>query len=220
MNVAVVGCNRGIGLALVKELKSQGAEVYAFCRQSSEELKEAKPKMIIEDFEVTDFDKMKSKISSNNLPTFDQVYHVSGIMRSSTLAEFDVEGIKEQFEVNSIAPMLSAKAFLPKLAENSKLGLLTSRMGSIEDNDSGGSYGYRMSKSALNAAGRSLSVDLKEQSITVLLLHPGWVKTDMTSQSGLVETDESAKNLVKIMNEKSIEDTGSFWHMNGERLPW
>ncbi len=222
MNIAVIGSNRGIGLSLVQELinKDNNVYVYAFCRKSNEDLKALKPSMIIEDFEVTDFNKMENLLNENSLPKFDQIYHVSGIMSATSLENFDINAIKQQFEVNAIAPILSVKAFLPHLKSGSKVGLLTSRMGSITDNDSGGSYGYRMSKTALNSAGKSLSLDLKEQNIAVFLLHPGWVKTDMTNHSGLVDTKESAQGLINIMESKSIEDTGTFWHMNGEPLPW
>jgi NAD(P)-dependent dehydrogenase (short-subunit alcohol dehydrogenase family) len=93
-------------------------------------------------------------------------------------------------------------------------------MGSIADNDSGGSYGYRMSKAAVNAAGKSLAIDLKPRGIAVAILHPGWVKTDMTGHGGLVDTDESVSGLIERLNELNLENTGSFWHMNGELLPW
>jgi NAD(P)-dependent dehydrogenase (short-subunit alcohol dehydrogenase family) len=93
-------------------------------------------------------------------------------------------------------------------------------MGSIADNDSGGSYGYRMSKAALNAAGKSLSVDLKEEGHPVFLLHPGYVKTDMTNHTGYIDTNESAEGLYQVMKNKTLADTGTFWHTNGEPLPW
>ncbi|NOQ76903.1 MAG: SDR family oxidoreductase, partial [Methylococcaceae bacterium] len=90
----------------------------------------------------------------------------------------------------------------------------------MADNDSGGSYGYRMSKAAVNAAGKSLAIDLKPQGIAVAILHPGWVKTDMTGYGGLIDTHESVAGLLERMNELTLENTGGFWHINGERLPW
>ena len=92
--------------------------------------------------------------------------------------------------------------------------------GSIDDNDSGGSYGYRMSKAAVNAAGKSLSIDLKPKENAVAILHPAWVRTDMTGHNGLIDTDESASGLLARMDELNLDNTGSFWHSNGEILPW
>lgn len=220
MKVAVVGSNRGIGLALVEELAKRGDEVFAFCRQSSKELESAGASKVFENFEVTDQTKMETILKDSGISNINQFYHVSGIMRSTTLENFDLEAIQEQFLVNSVAPILTAKSFLPFLAGTAKLGLVTSRMGSIADNSSGGAYGYRMSKSALNAAGKSLSEDLKEKAKAVFLLHPGYVRTDMTGGNGLIDTKESALGLLKIMDSKSLDETGTFWHTNGEMLPW
>ena len=97
---------------------------------------------------------------------------------------------------------------------------MTSRMGSIEDNTSGGSYGYRMSKAAVNMAGASLAHDLRERSIAVALLHPGYVMTDMTGGKGLVSAAQSAAGLIQRMDELTLETSGGFWHAQGERLPW
>jgi NAD(P)-dependent dehydrogenase (short-subunit alcohol dehydrogenase family) len=119
-----------------------------------------------------------------------------------------------------LGPLKLAKACASKLKKGAKYGIITSRMGSITDNTSGGQYGYRLSKAAANAVGKSLSEDFRSQGVTVLMLHPGYVKTDMTGGSGLIDTTESADGLFKILNEKGFENTGTFWHMNGEMLPW
>lgn len=220
MNIAIVGSNRGIGLSLVKKLMEKGETVYAFCRKSSKELEELNPEKIITDFEVTDLNEMRRHLNQMKDVRFDALYHVSGIMKSTSIENLDEDAIMTQLRVNSLAPLLSVQAFLPHLNKGAKIGLLTSRMGSVEDNTSGGAYGYRMSKSALNAAGKSLALDLKDQGYPVFLLHPGWVKTDMTGQTGQVTPDESALGLIEIMTTKTLSETGSFWHMNGEKLPW
>lgn len=220
MKIAVVGSNRGIGLEISKNLINDGHDVFAFCRQSSKELEQAKPKTIIDDFEVTNLKKMETALDKLGVPYFDMLFHVSGILESENLQNFNEDTILTQFKVNSLGPILSAKAFLPYLKKESKIGLLTSRMGSVEDNTSGGMYGYRMSKAALNMAGKSLAEDIKDQGVTVLLLHPGYVKTDMTGHRGEVEPADSAKKLIQLMKEKTLKDTGSFWHINGEELPW
>lgn len=136
------------------------------------------------------------------------------------LGALDVEGIRKQFEVNALAPLLVTAALKDRLEPGAKVALITSRMGSIDDNGSGGSYGYRMSKAALNMAGKSLSIDLKPRSVSVIILHPGMVKTDMIGNHGQVEPDEAALGLLARIDALSPETTGTFWHANGERLPW
>jgi NAD(P)-dependent dehydrogenase (short-subunit alcohol dehydrogenase family) len=101
-----------------------------------------------------------------------------------------------------------------------KIANITSRMGSIADNDSGGRYGYRASKAAFNAIGKSLAEDLRGRNIAVAQLHPGWVQTRMVNFSGLITTEESAKGLVERIEALNMDNTGSFWHSNGEALPW
>ena len=97
---------------------------------------------------------------------------------------------------------------------------MTSRMGSISDNTSGGYYGYRISKAALNVAGKSLAEDLRREGIAVALLHPGYVQTDMTGHGGDVTPAQAAAGLVRRVDELNLENSGSFWHANGQRLPW
>ena len=142
-------------------------------------------------------------------------------MERVSLANLDFESIRRQFEVNAIAPLRLTSALLPNLASGSKVVLMTSRMGSINDNTSGGSYGYRMSKVALSMAGKSLAHDLRPQGIAVTILHPGLVKTRMTgfSDSGIT-TETSVTGLLARIEELNLNNTGTFWHANGEILPW
>jgi len=220
MKIAVVGSNRGIGLEITKKLKADGHEVFAFCRKTSDELEKVNVKKVVTDFEVTSIDEMSSKLKSLNEHDFDALIHVSGILRSDTFEDFNVGDITTQFRVNSLGPILSSKAFKPYLKQNAKVALLTSRMGSIEDNSSGDMYGYRMSKAALNMAGKNLAHDYKADGITVLMLHPGYVQTDMTNNNGNVTAKESAEKLVDLILKKGFSESGTFWHMNGEQLPW
>ena len=137
-----------------------------------------------------------------------------------SLDELDLESARRQFEVNALGPLRVTQSLLHALKDGAKIALVTSRMGSIADNDSGGSYGYRMSKAALNAAGVSLAKDLRERGIAVAILHPGYVRTDMTGQSGLIDVDESVAGLLGRIDGLDLENSGSFWHTNGELLPW
>ena len=131
-----------------------------------------------------------------------------------------VDRIERQFRVNALGPLLTVHAFAETLASGAKVALITSRMGSMADNTSGGSYGYRMSKAALNAAGRSLANDLASRGIAVGLLHPGYVRTDMTGGRGDVEPAEAAARLVERIDDLSTANSGTFRHANGEELPW
>ena len=112
------------------------------------------------------------------------------------------------------------RAPLARLGEGARIGLVTSRMGSIGDNTSGGRYGYRMSKAALNMAGVSLAHDLRPRGVAVAILHPGFVRTDMTGGNGLIDPPESARGLADRLEELTLDNTGGFWHMSGEPLPW
>jgi len=190
----VTGSSRGIGLEFCTQLQQRGFDVIATCRSATPELK-ALGVEVIENVEVSDPDSLHQLVTA-------------------------IESFKRMYEVNSLGPLLVTHALMGNLSNGSKVGLVTSRMGSIADNDSGGSYAYRMSKSALNAAGKSLSIDLKPQGIAVAILHPGWVRTDMTGHGGLINTDESVDGLLKRMDGLELSNSGTFWHTNGEELPW
>ena len=123
-------------------------------------------------------------------------------------------------EVNAIGALRVVKALHRNVRRGGKIALMTSRMGSIGDNGSGGYYAYRMSKAALNAAGMSMARDLAPAGIAVAILHPGYVRTDMTEGSGNIDPADAAKQLVERIDQLSMESTGTFWHANGQVLPW
>jgi NAD(P)-dependent dehydrogenase (short-subunit alcohol dehydrogenase family) len=215
----VTGGNRGIGLALCALLKQRGAEVIAVCRRPSPEL-EALGVRVVPGVDVTSDGGVKILSKALGGARLDLAILNAGILRSSGLEELDLDDVQEQLAVNAIGPLRVAHALLPNLEAGSKLALITSRMGSMGDNGSGGSYGYRMSKAALNAAGVSLAVDLRPRGVAVAILHPGYVRTDMTGGSGNVAPAEAAKMLLERIDELRIETTGRFLHANGEQLPW
>ena len=218
----VTGSNRGIGLEFCKQLKQRGFDVIATCRKASKEL-EALDVDVIENVEVSDPASLNALVEKLAGRQIDWLINNAGIAGGLGLSDINVEAVesfKRQYEVNSLGPLLTTQILSGNLVNGSKVGLVTSRMGSIADNDSGGSYAYRMSKAALNAAGKSLSIDLKPQGIAVGILHPGWVRTDMTGHGGLIDTDESVDGLLKRMDELNLGNTGTFWHTNGEVLPW
>lgn len=218
----VTGSNRGIGLQFCTQLKQRGFDVIATCRKASNEL-EALGVEIIENVEVSDVNSLNALVDKLAGRQIDWLINNAGIAGGLGLSDIDVaavESFKRQYEVNSLGPLLTTQILSGNLVEGSKVGLVTSRMGSIADNDSGGSYAYRMSKAALNAAGKSLSIDLKPLGIAVGILHPGWVRTDMTGHGGLMDTDESVDGLLKRMDELNLDNSGTFWHTNGDVLPW
>ena len=218
----VTGSNRGIGLELCKQLKQNRFQVIATCRQRSSALDDLEVE-IIENVDVSNLKSLFKLANTLSGRRIDWLINNAGIANSiaiNNLNEETVSSCKRMFEVNSLGPLLTTQALTDNLGKGSKIGIITSRMGSITDNDSGGSYGYRMSKAAVNAAGKSLAIDLKLQGIAVAILHPGWVKTDMTGYGGLIDTTESVSGLLERMKELNLENTGGFWHTNGEQLPW
>ncbi|MEL6854917.1 MAG: SDR family oxidoreductase [Cyanobacteria bacterium J06607_13] len=216
----VTGANRGIGFEYCKQLKGRGDEVIAVCRQRSPELDELSVR-VESDIDVADDDAIATLKTSLADQTIDVLINNAGIYRQSALGELNVEGIREQFEVNAIAPLKFTQAMLPNLASPGKVAIMTSRMGSIEDNTSGGTYGYRMSKAAVSMAGKSLSHDLKPKGIAVAILHPGLVSTGMTNfNPNGISPEESVKGLLAVIDGLTIENTGTFWHSNGQVLPW
>jgi NAD(P)-dependent dehydrogenase (short-subunit alcohol dehydrogenase family) len=144
----------------------------------------------------------------------------AGILAQESLADLDVTSIQRQFEVNALGPLRVTASLAPRLERGAKLAFITSRMGSIADNGSGGYYGYRMSKAALNMAATSVAHDLKSRGIAVAILHPGFVRTEMTARHGSVEPAESARALLARIDALTLETSGTFWHMNGDVLPW
>lgn len=222
--VVITGANRGIGLELVKRNREAGRKVYALCRKSSAELSEMGAQ-VIEGIDVTDLDELKKARGQVEGP-IDLLICNAGVLQTETLEDLKsinekaLNSIRKQFEVNTLGPIKTLSCFLDKLKEGSKVAMMTSRMGSIEDNTSGGRYGYRLSKGALNNVGRSLAFDLKGEGIALGLFHPGWVQTEMTGKTGHLTAKESSQKLYQRMEELSLENTSSFWHPDGQILPW
>lgn len=217
----ITGANRGIGLALAGRLSGRGDEVVAVCRHASDKL-EALGVRVESGIEVTDSDSLQTLAKRLADVDIDVLVNNAGVMRSTDLdgIEDQLDDYRLQFEVNALAPLRVTRALSDRLVDGGKVVIITSRMGSIADNTSGGHYGYRMSKAAVNTAGVSLAHELADRKIAVGLLHPGYVKTGMTGNTGHVDPDESAAGLVERIDELSIDTSGSFRHANGDKLPW
>ena len=218
--VLVTGANRGIGLEYCRQLQQRGDQVIAVCRQSSPELDAI-------DVEIESGVDLIKEANRANLVrrltgrSLDTVILNAGLLVSMGLDDLDPEAIRRQFEVNALAPLLLARSLVPLMPWGSRLALMTSRMGSIDDNSSGGSYGYRMSKVALNIAGKSLAVDLKPDAIAVAILHPGLVRTRMIQFNPRgVSPEQSVRGLLTRIDGLTLDNSGTFWHANGDVLPW
>jgi len=216
----ITGANRGIGLELVKQLKNRGESVIATCRSTSTELN-ALSVRVEAGIDITSGESVIKLRDSLKDTKIDVLIQNAGIAEFNSLSNLDPQSIVHQFEVNALSPLCCVQTMLSKLSKSAKIALISSRMGSIEDNSSGGSYGYRMSKVALCMAGKSLSVDLKPRGISVAILHPGLVSTRMTGfTANGIHPKESVKGLIERIDELTLDNTGTFWHSNGEILPW
>lgn len=219
-NVVITGANRGIGLQLARKFAAKLDRVYAVCRSPNAELEQVEGVQVIEGIDVAEEASMDALRKALDGVEIDVLVNNAGILRVDAIDDLDLEGIRQQLEVNAIGPLRVTKALLPQMVKpGGKIAIITSRMGSIADG-SGGMYGYRMSKAAVNMAGSSLAHDLKADGISVGLLHPGYVATDMTSNQGNVSPADSARGLIERIEALDLDSTGTFWHMNGETLPW
>ncbi len=217
-NVLVTGCNRGIGLQLCAQLHNRGDDVIGVCRSASPEVASLGIR-VIEGIDVSDADNIAALAKALAEDAIDILINSAGILRSDNIDSIDYESMLEQFRVNTLGPLRVTQALLPNLHKGSKVAIVSSRVGSIEDNSSGNNYGYRVSKAAVNMVGMNLRHDLEPKGIAVALLHPGYVATDMTGGTG-VPPAESAKGLIERIDELNLKNTGGFWHAEGYRLPW
>lgn len=221
-SILVTGANRGIGLALVQHLRRSGESVVAACRHSSADL-DATGARVEAGVDVTDDAALRSLADRLSGTRLRQAWLNAGILGEESLGKIDQAGfdnIRRQLEVNALGPLRVVQAMLALLDKGAKVAIITSRMGSMTDNGSGGYYGYRASKAAVNAIGKSLAVDLKPRGVAVFLMHPGYVSTEMVGGHGDITPAQSAERLVSVVDGLGMPDTGTFWHSNGSSLPW
>lgn len=222
----ITGANRGIGLELASQLNARGEQVIALCRKTTPEL-EALGVRVEAGVDVADGASVSAMANRLEGLAVDVLINNAGVLTLESLDALDDEAMarmRTQFEINALGPLRVTSALNDNLGSGAKVVLITSRMGSIADNGSGGGYGYRMSKAALNMAGMSLAQDLRGRGVSVAILHPGMVATDMTKQFGhgpqTVKAVDAAARLIARIDETTIETTGQFRHANGETLPW
>lgn len=221
-NTLITGCNRGIGLAMARELSARGEHVIGVCRKPSAELQDL-PLQVEAGVDVTDGSSLAALNERLGGTAIDRLILNAGVLSREGLANLDdaaFERIRQQFETNTMGPLRVVAALQQRLASSAKIAIITSRMGSVSDNTSGGYYGYRASKAAVNAVGKSLAEDLRPRGIAVFLLHPGFVQTEMTGGKGDVTPEQAAANLIARIDQLGMAESGSFWHANGQALSW
>ncbi len=228
--ILVTGANRGLGLGLVKKFLKNNEKVICTTRNisKSKELILCKEKYNdnLEICELDLLDKDSPNILSNFLgdETIDLFINNAGVIGHSAqhFKSVSLNHWLEVLKVNLIAPLLITQSIIKNIEKSSerKIYFISSKVGSIEDNKSGGMYIYRSSKTALNQVVKSLSIDLKPLGISVISLHPGWVRTEMGGPNALISVEESVNGMVDVISNTSIINSGQFINYDGTRLPW
>lgn len=225
--VLITGANRGIGLMFARQYAADGYRVIACCRnpQNAAELNMLTKNGHVEvhRLDVCDpasIDHLKGQLS---LASIDILINNAGIYgKRLSLGELDYDNWMQVLETNTLGPIRLTEALIDQLTrgQSSKLVFITSKMGSIADNSSGGAYIYRSSKAALNAAVKSLAMDLASRGAVAVAIHPGWVQTDMGGPNALITTETSVTNMRRVIDELGPGDNGRFLNYDGKEIPW
>ncbi|MDH3588391.1 MAG: SDR family oxidoreductase, partial [Gammaproteobacteria bacterium] len=220
-HVVITGANRGIGLRLASSYLKDGHRVFAGCRkpETASDLarlaQDSDGRLSIHPLDVSDETQRTAFVESLAGTPVDVLINNAGVYphKGLTFGQLDERSWLHSLHVNTVAPMMMAQSLLSNIADSRRklIASVTSKMGSLADNTSGGSYAYRASKTALNMAMKSLAIDLRDRGISVILLHPGWVQTDMGGPSGLISTDESVSQLRAVLDAAGPEQSGSFF---------
>jgi NAD(P)-dependent dehydrogenase (short-subunit alcohol dehydrogenase family) len=229
MRHVVTGANRGIGLELVRQLAARGELVEACARTQSSELAAlASSHVRFHPLDVSDAASVRALATALGDASVDIVFNVAGVSggprQSLTQMAEDLElrDVASTIDVNATGALRVAVALLPHVRRGTlkKLVHVTSGMGSISDNTSGGYYAYRMSKAALNMMSKSLAVDLKAEEIMSFVINPGWVQTAMGGANAPTPVDESVRGILHVIDAATMADSGEFLNWNGSRYPW
>ena len=224
--VLITGASRGLGLEFCRQYAAEGWQVLACCRNPETAGKlTGIPHVRIFPLDVSDFAQIDALAAQLQDTAIDVLINNAGIYGDSPrrgFGQLDYADWTQTLTINMQAPVKMAEAFLPHLQRGDKkmLVTITSQMGSIADNGSGGSILYRTSKAALNAAMKSIAIDLADQSIGVLVLHPGWVKTDMGGPNALIAAHQSVAGMRQVIAQFTLAQSGSFLKYDGSSLPW
>lgn len=228
--VLVTGANRGIGLEFTRQYLRNGSSVIATCRKpgEAEDLHELKNlqegTLVVERLDVTEADQLHSTVETveSQFEGLDLLINNAGVYGDdSDFESLLPEDLRRTFDVNCVGSFRVTQAFLDLLRKKrGNIAFLTSLMGSVEDNRSGGSYPYRISKAALNMLGKTLAEDYRDKGIYVAVLHPGWVQTRMGGSNAKISVEESVSGLRDVIAKIDEERSGEFYAYDGEKRPW
>ena len=223
-SILVVGADRGIANAICKQLDARGERVIAACFGQVEFTEGGVD--TIGGIDVTSDAAVRNLVNALRARSarLDWILHVAGVLGLDELGKIDYDDMRRQFEINTLGPLRVAEACIPFMGPGSKLGIVTSRVGSLGDNGSGGMYAYRVSKAGANMVALNLHHDLSKRGISVVALHPGMVATDLTKDYpgnfNYIQPEEAARGLIARMDELTPESSGQFRHANGDKLLW
>lgn len=225
--VLITGTSRGIGIEFTKQYAEDGWQVIACCRDPEralalQSLAKLHTNIQLVDLDVADFAQIDTVATQLKDTPIDVLINNAGVYPESSFNDTDFQDWSTAFKINSMAPFKMTQAFLPNLMNGKlkKVATLSSKMGSIDDNTSGGSYIYRTSKVAVNMVMKSLSLDLVYRGIAVGILHPGWVITDMGGPNGLIDAKTSVTGLRRVINNLTLENSGRFIAYDGKEITW
>lgn len=226
--VLITGANRGLGLEFVKQYAEAGWQVIACCRWPDEAkalqaLAERHAEQVeVHQLDVANFEEIDALALILQGRAIDLLINNAGVYPQSEFGDIDYEAWAEAFHINSMAPMKMVEAFVGHVAASNlkKIVTLSSKMGSLDDNNSGGSYIYRSTKTAVNMVMKSLSIDLKPRGIASTILHPGWVRTEMGGPNGLIDAPESVAGLRRVIENLTLENSGRFVAYDGKEIAW
>lgn len=227
----ITGANRGIGLELARQYAADGWNVLACCRQPvmadalNELLADYPERVQIHPLDVADFAQIDLLAQTLEDETIDLLMNNAGVYPDDDFKGFghtDYDEWMHAFRVNTMAPLKMAEAFVTQVARSDKkiIATISSKMGSIDDNTSGGAYLYRSSKAAVNMVTKSLALDLKPQGITAVVFNPGWVLTDMGGPNAMIPVGQSVTGLRKVIGKLTQADSGKFFNYDGKEIAW
>jgi len=221
--VLITGANRGIGLEFARQYSSAGWEVIGTARNPdrAEELHRLNVKVL--KLDVTDQESVSRLAHDLGNQSIDILINNAGILpEAETISDINPDDLNRVLAVNTVGPIRVTQALLPNLRRGSlkKIINISSRVGSIAENTRGGMYGYRESKAALNMFTKSLAIELRSEGFTCIVMHPGWVQTDMGGKRAPISAQESVRGLREVIDNLTQADTGTFWTHAGKQLPW
>lgn len=229
LNVLITGANRGLGLEFTRQYAEAGWQVFACCRNPDkavvlQQLATQRPdKVGLHALDVADFAQIEQLAKRLSASSVDLLLNNAGLYPAGeAFGSIDYEAWMEAFRVNTMAPLKMAEAFAGHVArsQQKKIVNITSKMGSIDDNTSGHHYLYRSSKTALNMVTKSLAIDLAPRGITTIVLHPGWVQTDMGGPNAWITVQESVAGMRQVIDRIKTSDSGKFYGYDGKEIPW